>query len=103
WRIAAAGGAPWPKVSSDCATALTATVLIPSALRPLISCRRHIPLSRYCLISSFMVVSSPLGGVGSSEASTTGPSAEGPAVDRWVSQALDPTYRLQTADRSGRS
>src|SRR5215813_2371291 len=53
-RMAKAGGAPWPKVSSDCATALTAAVLMPSALSPVISCRRDIPWSRYCLISSFI-------------------------------------------------
>src|SRR5207244_13530830 len=53
-RMAEAGGAPWPKVSRDCATDLTAAVLMPSALRPVMSCRRDIPWSRYCLISSFM-------------------------------------------------
>src|SRR6516164_3770009 len=58
-RMAEAGGAPWPNVSSDCATDLTAAVLMPSALSPVISCRRDIPWSRYCLISSFMDSSSP--------------------------------------------
>src|SRR5437588_4564693 len=58
-RIAAGAAAAWPKGASDCATDLAATVLIPSALRPVINCRRDMPLSRYCLISSFMTFSSP--------------------------------------------
>src|SRR5262249_20988941 len=58
-RMAEAGGAaPWPKVSSDCATERTATVLMPSALSAVIICRRDIPLSRYCLMISFMASSS---------------------------------------------
>src|SRR3954451_19066016 len=56
----AGGAAPWPKVSSDCATDLPATVLMPSALRPVMSCRRDMPLSRYCLIRSFMELLLPL-------------------------------------------
>jgi hypothetical protein len=40
--------------ASDCATALLATALRPSPLNPAISCRRDIPLSRYCLMRSFM-------------------------------------------------
>src|SRR5262249_21193717 len=91
-RMAEAGGAPWPKVSSDCATDLTAAVLMPSALSPVISCRRDIPWSRYCLISSFLDSSSPLpirpaGGIlqatpavlGAHHGSTTTPCAKGEA------------------------
>ena len=54
-----AGGAAWANGASDCATDFTATLLMPSALKPVISCRRDMPLSRYCLISSFMAFSSP--------------------------------------------
>src|SRR5262249_51248828 len=50
--------------ASDCAIALAATVLMPSALSPVISCRRDMPSSRYCLISSFMEVSSRSGQLG---------------------------------------
>src|SRR4029453_11437537 len=49
-RIADAGAV----ADNDCAMALTATELIPSAERPVMSLRREIPLSRYCLIRSFM-------------------------------------------------
>src|SRR5262245_55033203 len=51
-RMADAGAA----VESDCAIALTATVLIPSAESPVISLRREMPLSRYCLMRSFIDV-----------------------------------------------
>src|SRR5882757_3527194 len=53
-RIADAGAA----AESDCAIAFTATELIPSADRPVMSLRREIPLSRYCLIRSFIEASS---------------------------------------------
>src|SRR5262245_16759395 len=53
-RIADAGAV----AESDCAIAFTATELIPSAERPVISLRREIPLSRYCLMRSFMSSSS---------------------------------------------
>src|SRR5262245_4789575 len=49
-RIADAGAV----AESDCAIAFTATELIPSAERPVMSLRREMPLSRYCLIRSFM-------------------------------------------------
>jgi hypothetical protein len=55
-RIAAAGASVTG--ASDCAIARTAAVLIPSALNPVMSWRRDIPSSRYCLISSFMEFSS---------------------------------------------
>src|SRR5438309_515438 len=43
-RTAAAGAAAaWPKGASDCATDLAAMVLIPRALRPVMSCLRDIP------------------------------------------------------------
>src|SRR4029450_13036191 len=48
-------------VESDCAIALPATELIPSALRPVISLRREMPLSRYCLMRSFIESSSQRG------------------------------------------
>src|SRR5437899_9606583 len=51
-RIAEAGAV----VESDCAIALTATELMPSAESPVMSLRREIPLSRYCLIRSFIDV-----------------------------------------------
>ena len=47
-----------PKVGSVYDIALAAAVLMPSALSPVMSCRRDMPSSRYCLISSFMEVSS---------------------------------------------
>src|SRR5258708_3882479 len=53
-RIADGGAA----ADSDCATAFTATELMPSADRPVMSLRREIPLSRYCLIRSFIEASS---------------------------------------------
>src|SRR5262245_9518285 len=53
-RIADAGAV----AESDCAIAFTATELIPSAERPVMSLRREIPLSRYCLIRSFIELSS---------------------------------------------
>src|SRR5882672_7821061 len=53
-RIADAGAA----AESDCAIAFTATELMPSADRPVMSLRREIPLSRYCLIRSFIEASS---------------------------------------------
>src|SRR5262245_46083553 len=53
-RIADAGAV----AESDCAIAFTATELIPSAERPVMSFRREIPLSRYCLIRSFIESSS---------------------------------------------
>src|SRR5690349_9166171 len=59
-RIADAGAA----AESDCAIAFTATELIPSADRPVISLRREIPLSRYCLIRSFISPSSHRGVAG---------------------------------------
>src|SRR5262252_8865206 len=49
-RIAEAGAL----AESDCAIALTATEPMPSADRPVISLRREMPLSRYCLIRSFI-------------------------------------------------
>jgi hypothetical protein len=55
-RIAAAGAAVTG--ASDCAIDRTAAVLMPSALNPVMSWRRDIPSSRYCLISSFMEFSS---------------------------------------------
>src|SRR5882757_7764874 len=41
----------------DWAKALVATVLMPSALKPDVSCRREMPRSRYCLIRSFIASS----------------------------------------------
>src|SRR6516225_11042724 len=52
---AAAGAAAGAKF---CAITLAATALIPIVVSPEMSLRREIPLSRYCLISSFTVSSS---------------------------------------------
>src|SRR5215510_6203197 len=59
-RIAEAGAV----AESDCAIAFTATELIPSAERPVMSLRREMPLSRYCLMRSFIESSSQGGFAG---------------------------------------